>query len=51
MIASHVVNQILKGILFNHLGRLIEDLGGDCDAELLGCFQIDDHPEFYRSGP
>ncbi len=32
-------------ILFNHLGRLIEDLGWDRDAELLGRLEIDDQLE------
>ncbi len=34
--------------LFNHLGRLIEDLGGDRDAKLLSRLQVDDEVELRR---
>ncbi len=36
-----------RQILFNHLGRLIENVRRDRDAELLGRFQVDDQIKFY----
>ena len=31
-----------RQILFDHFGRLIEDLGGSRDADLLRCLEIDE---------
>ncbi len=42
------INRVLHGNLFNHLGRLIEDLGRDGDAELLGGIQVDHELELRR---
>jgi len=37
-----------RSISLDHLGGLIEDGRRDREAELLGCFQVDDQVELYR---